>query len=430
MCAMWGLAWLLWGVLHVSWADAAATPVAGSWWVSSYGRIWSPQGFVGYGTEQASGYLAVKMFGQYFYVHRVVAAAFLGPPPSEKAWLVHHKDNNISNNDLSNLEYVTSSQNNRHALASGMRPSGGPKRSKPVEYQTAGSTRWIQCPSIARAALQIAVSASAISAACKLEGGGRVRGHQIRLQAPCGAEPLAGEEWKQMRCPISGEEVPGRMVSSRGRVMMCSGRVHGGYLRQDGYLSTGYSFASRRRNQRAHRLVAYTFFGPPPSPRHSHVNHKDGDKQNNAAHNLEYVTPAENRAHYLENRAAQQHPGKCRAGAKPVWSRACNSNEEWTWHPSMQSAAKALGVHQRVCLAMHPRQASTRWRLRVPGRRRLSIASWGGVEGGGCSGIGGRKDEPHGPHGSESCVIWMLAADQHTSANGTLLQPNGFTCEL
>ena len=38
------------------------------------------------------------MRGKYFYVRRVVAHAFLGPPPSEDAWQVHHTDGNPGNN--------------------------------------------------------------------------------------------------------------------------------------------------------------------------------------------------------------------------------------------------------------------------------------------------------------------------------------------
>lgn len=43
-------------------------------------------------------------------IHRLVMAAFVG----ESSMEVNHKDGNKSNNHISNLEYCTSSENNRH----------------------------------------------------------------------------------------------------------------------------------------------------------------------------------------------------------------------------------------------------------------------------------------------------------------------------
>ena len=36
---------------------------------------------------------------------------------------------------------------------------------------------------------------------------------------------LAREEWKQMLCPVSGQEVAGRTLSSLGRLRMRSGHI-------------------------------------------------------------------------------------------------------------------------------------------------------------------------------------------------------------
>lgn len=52
-------------------------------------------------------------------IHCLVAEAFIGPRPSRMD--VNHKDGNKLNNHPGNLEYVTRSQNNQHALNMGLR---------------------------------------------------------------------------------------------------------------------------------------------------------------------------------------------------------------------------------------------------------------------------------------------------------------------
>lgn len=73
--------------------------------------------------KHQGGYLAVQMWrhGKMHrqLLHRVVAAAFLGPCPEGKE--VNHRDGVKANNQLSNLEYVSRSENMVHAYAKRLR---------------------------------------------------------------------------------------------------------------------------------------------------------------------------------------------------------------------------------------------------------------------------------------------------------------------
>ena len=266
-----------------------------------------------------------------------MAWAFLGPPPNLLAWQVHHIDGNASNNHVDNLEYVTPAQNVRYSYDKPLRGTGRQKLSIPVMWRVTGSQSWTTCESIKVAAQQLGMSTSTVSKCCKTMSSSK--GIEFK-PASLMDEHIPGEEWRQMRDPRSGRAVPGRMVSSMGRLKFLNGRISFGYLEKNGYLSTTLRSDFGCQFERVHRLVAAAFLGDPPTPMHSQVNHKDGDKGNNCAVNLEYVTPRENNMHRWLNATGVS----CRSDSKSVESRAYTQGGAWTLHPSLASAAAVLGV--------------------------------------------------------------------------------------
>lgn len=58
--------------------------------------------------------------------HRLIALAFI-PNPDNKPY-INHIDGNKTNNNISNLEWVTAKENTRHAVALGLRPKQYKKR--------------------------------------------------------------------------------------------------------------------------------------------------------------------------------------------------------------------------------------------------------------------------------------------------------------
>ena len=324
------------------------------WQVSSFGRYYNPKnGIISCGYLQPSGYRAVGIAGYRWQVHRIVLITFNGLPPHPETWLVHHKDGDKSNNHLDNLEYVTARQNQLYYHATSGKTSSA--NSKPVMWRPAGSfEKWKVAASMTEAAEQLGISSSVVSRCCRKMTS--VKGYEIRLQEETAAT-LPGEVWKPMLDPVYGVEVSGRLVSSHGRVASTRGVVSRGYMTKMGYYTTQVCVNSQCRPVLVHRLVAYAFLGPPSQSHRFSVNHKDLDKSNNAVHNLEWVSPAENIAHFHAESLTSK---KARSDAKPVWSRHYGETGRWTWHASMTSAQCALGIHASAisqCLAGRSRKA-------------------------------------------------------------------------
>ena len=104
-------------------------------------------------------------------------------------------------------------------------------------------------------------------------------------------QPLEGEEWKEIN---KGNR--SLFVSSFGRIAY-KGKDSAWYLysqKKDvcGYLRIGCKWLKEKS---VHRLVVNAFISEIPDS--MEVNHKDGNKQNNAVENLEIVTHKENMVH-------------------------------------------------------------------------------------------------------------------------------------
>lgn len=105
------------------WAEVVG--YEGSYKVSTHGRVYSisrdvilktfPTGTVAYLYARLSRNNKPK----HFAVHRLVATAFIANP--ERKAMVNHRDGNKLNNNACNLEWVTCSENHRHAYAAGFR---------------------------------------------------------------------------------------------------------------------------------------------------------------------------------------------------------------------------------------------------------------------------------------------------------------------
>jgi len=69
-------------------------------------------------TNNGNGYMTVTLNNTKFYVHRLVAQTYIDKPEGKND--VNHKDGDKSNNSAKNLEWVSKSENIRHAYDSGL----------------------------------------------------------------------------------------------------------------------------------------------------------------------------------------------------------------------------------------------------------------------------------------------------------------------
>ena len=61
----------------------------------------------------SNGYVRVSLHRKEFYLHRVIAECFIPNPYNKRT--VNHKDGNKQNNTIDNLEWMTHSENHKHA---------------------------------------------------------------------------------------------------------------------------------------------------------------------------------------------------------------------------------------------------------------------------------------------------------------------------
>ncbi len=130
--------------------------------VTEDGRIWSYRRKKFLKPGVASGYLQAHLYingvEKVFYVHRLVAAAYLPNPDNLPE--VNHRDENKQNNDVSNLEWCDHSYNMNYGTRNEKAAKAVSKAVRCVETNKIYN-------SMKEAGADIGVDASHISSVCK-----------------------------------------------------------------------------------------------------------------------------------------------------------------------------------------------------------------------------------------------------------------------
>ena len=103
--------------------------------VSSLGQVRGPRKLLKLMSKPHHKYLVVWISGKYHFVHHLVALTFIGDKPDEL--FVLHRDDNPTNNHVTNLYYGTLSDNANDRVTNGSFKS-------PTQVLTAIDTHFIQ----------------------------------------------------------------------------------------------------------------------------------------------------------------------------------------------------------------------------------------------------------------------------------------------
>lgn len=160
--------------------------------------------------------------------------------------------------------------------------------------------------------------------------------------------PLPGEIWKDVLEWKGHELQEGYQVSNLGRVRNLGRVLHqigrGGKMithpypacmmqltrDEDGYLFTNFCRVDKKSpiTARVHQLVAYYFLKEQPREDQTHVNHIDGNKENNHVSNLEWASPEENNKHARDTGLARLGTSQAIHGKVIEWDQIFESKHK------------------------------------------------------------------------------------------------------
>jgi len=144
-------------------------------------------------------------------------------------------------------------------------------------------------------------------------------------------------------------------VSDAGNVRhITATKNHGpNYILQPCPIGNGYTRVTLcngmaiRINRSIHRLVAEAFLGP--CPKGMEVNHKNGNRAENRAHNLEWVTPSQNALHATRVLKTRILRGEEHGMAKLTTEQVIEMRRLRSNGHKVKDIAAQFGIHQSAC---------------------------------------------------------------------------------
>ena len=130
---------------------------------SNLGRIRGPRGIIGF--TASDGYICVNIEGCVFRVNRLICMAWK-PIDNPEEMVVNHIDNNKTNNNVDNLEWVTVGENNRHYM-SHFYHAGNRNRGRQVNQLSMDGILIATFKQITHASVQTGIDRNSITRVCR-----------------------------------------------------------------------------------------------------------------------------------------------------------------------------------------------------------------------------------------------------------------------
>ena len=279
--------------------------------ISNYGNLKNKDTQKNIKPAIKSGYLNISLtdnngIRKSFKIHRLVALNFIPNPENKET--VNHINHNKLDNNINNLEWATTTEQNNH------------KRKCKKEIQELVSSRAVyridkdtneklELYQTIRFASQW-VFDNKLTSITDFNNGNNIK---TKICAVCQKKyqrntafgykweydnthdnKYDNEKWKDIPSEIING-VNGYKISNYGRVKNHKGRITNGSNHESGYLWVSIS----PKQYLLHRLVAKVFISNPKNK--EQVNHIDGNKKNACASNLEWCSNKENSQHAHNN---------------------------------------------------------------------------------------------------------------------------------
>lgn len=293
--------------------------------------------------QKSGGYYNIRLYnkeGKRITIrsHILTAKAFIKNPNNLPE--VNHKDRNGLNNDISNLEWITKSGNQKHVIETGKNfytrsvNQYTPDKEFIKKYKgiKAAAEKLYGDKSNENNKKEIRNISNSIGRVCR---GIRetYKGFIWKYADKKEYEPIKGEIWKEIpKHPEYQASTKGRLWSDK------TNKLFKLSIRKDGYVKCELD----RNKYYLHILIAKTFLGEAPEDMiNPDVNHKDGKKSNNKLSNLEWLD------HNLNCQHA--HDTGLNSSSKSVVQYSLKG-EKIAEFKSVTSAAKSVNVH-KSCIA-------------------------------------------------------------------------------